>query len=214
MGAMDRGRGRFEAPASTRKRWGQRQAPLLVLGLFAGAATIVNVVSAHSPALWAFVGILLLAIPGWVIGYPRYRRLHLPTGALWAGYGSVRMSDLVRAGIFDDIHVKSDRRLKFWTLGLGSLGGRLEVTADGMRLRLGIIARLGGAAGSTLVPWQDIREIQVGDVPGMINRGVGGGIRIILKSGAAVDGTFLGVRSALLSALAESPLGRTELPGQ
>jgi hypothetical protein len=124
------------------------------------------------------------------------------------------MSDLVRAGIVGEIHIKSDRRLKFWTLGLGSLGGRLEVNAGGMRLRLGIISRLGGASGSTVVPWCDIRDIQVGDVPGMINRGVGGGIRIILKSGEAVDGTFLGARSALLSVLAESPLGRTFPPGR
>jgi len=205
---------RFEAPASTKKRWRKRQAPMLVLGLFAGAAVIVNVVSVRSPALWVLVGILLVVIPGWVLGYPRYRRSRLPPEVLWAGYGSVRMSDLVEAGILGDIHVKSDRRLKSWTLGLGSLGGRLEITAEGMRLRLGSVSRLGGAAGATIVPWQDIRDIQVGDVPGMINRGVGGGIRIIVKSGAAVDGTFLGAKSALLSALAESPLGRTLPPGQ
>src|SRR6202035_5800954 len=99
MGAMDRERGRFEAPASTKKRWRQRQAPLLGLSLVAGVAVIVNAVSAHSPALWAFVGILLILSAGWVFGYPRYRRLRIPTGALWVGYGSVRMSDLVQAGI-------------------------------------------------------------------------------------------------------------------
>ena len=160
------------------------------------------------------MGILLVLFTGWVFGYPRYRRAHIPKGASWVGYGSVRMSDLVRAGIVGDIHVKSERRLKFWTLGLGSLGGQLLVTADGIRLRLGIVSRLGGAAGSTLVPWQDIRDIQVGNVPGMINRGVGGGISIVLKSGASVDGTFIGTRSTLLSGLAVSPLGGTLPPGQ
>jgi len=214
-GAMDGEPGhRFEAPATTRKRWRQRQAPMLVLGFVAGTVTVINAVSAHNGALWVLLGIVLLTVAGWVFGYPRYRSSHLPTGALWAGYASVRLSDLTQAGLVGDIHVRSDRRLKSWTLGLGSLGGRLEVTAGGMRLRLGIVSRFAGATGSTVVPWPDIREIQVGDVPGMINRGVGGGIRIVLQSGAAVDGTFLGTRAALLLALAGSPLGRRLPPGQ
>ena len=198
----------FAPSNETTARWRIRQRALLVSVSLIGVVTVVRAIT--DPKASVVVVATVFVMIAWILGYTFYRRspTHLPQGSWWAGSGSLSLIALRQAGLAGGIHVKSERRLRFWTQGRAVVGGRLEVVPDGLHLQMRFLSRLIGVTGSVLIPWASIHDVQVGDIPGKINRGLGGGFAVTLKAGGVLDGQFLGPRPALLTALKRSPLAR------
>jgi len=198
----------FAPSNETTGRWRTRQRALLVSVALIGIVTIVRAIT--DPTASVVVGATVFVMIAWILGYTFYRRSpsHLPQGSWWAGSGSLSLMALREAGLAGDIHVKSERRMRFWTQGREVVGGRLEVLPEGLRLQMRFLSRMIGVTGSVLIPWASVEDIQVGDVPGKVNRGLGGGFAVTLKTGGVLDGQFLGPRPALLAALKQSPLAK------
>jgi hypothetical protein len=87
-------------------------------------------------------------------------------------------------------------------------GGRLEIGADGLHWRAGsLLTPKSEISGEFFVPWVDIDNVDVSDLPFKINT-LGGALCITLTGEAtALLGEFLGSRRALLAALRATPLG-------
>jgi hypothetical protein len=199
---------RFAATDSTRGRWRQQKRSSQIIAAAVGVVAIGVLWTRHDPALWVGVGVIALAIFGLSFGYTASRRStrRLPAGVLWAGMTSTKLVDLQNAGLDATIRLKSKGRFRFWTQGVGGLSFHLELTSAGIRLRVSWMSWLSGASGVVLIPWSDIQDFEVGDYPGVINRGLGGGYSVALESGHTIDGSFLGPRETLLAELEKAPI--------
>jgi hypothetical protein len=200
---------RFAASDETRDRWRARHAVVLGIGASAGAASIWIAIASTGRArsLAVITAVVVLGTVVWLVAYSVYRRRpgYLSGGALWAGLGSLRVSGIRSAGLDAELRV-NDRRLKRWTRGVGAASARMEVRAEGLVWTFGRFARLVGVRGRVQIPWNRIRDVQVGDIPDTV-RGIGGGVAVTLSDGKTLDGEFLGSRSGLVEGLARSPFG-------
>jgi hypothetical protein len=86
------------------------------------------------------------------------------------------------------------------------IGGRIEVLPLGLNLTFGFLARVAGVRGAFLIPWDSVRRIEVGKVPGIIFRSSGGGFSVELTNGHRLDGQFTGSKQELLDALSLRPM--------
>lgn len=208
MASEDEG-SKFEASTETKSRWRERQGVVLRIGLVGAVSALLIGLTRGDRAMFGWLIVMLVAFYAGLLGYYWYRRSPStrPSGATWAGMGSIRLHDARAAGVANGLTVKSERRLRFWTRGLEAVGGRLEVRPDGLQWTEGRLARLLGVRGQIQLPWNAIENIEVGDVPGTLVR-VGGGIAIRLRSGRTFDLQFLGSREQLVEALAASPISR------
>ena len=195
----------FPPSGETTARWSRRQKTLMVVPVLLGLLALVRIAVAKGsgigPVLISIV--VLFALVGAYVMYRRSPRF-FPSGALWAGMGTLQ-ADALRGSKFDgSIAFKSNARLNYWTGGRQIVSARMEVRDEGLRWDMRIQGHLVGATGFVAIPWQQTQDVQVGDVPGLLNRGLGGGYTVTLKNGTNLDGQFLGSRKLLLKALSSS----------
>jgi hypothetical protein len=190
--------------AQTLSRWGGQYSANLVLALPFGIVAVIEILVMRGPERIAVVAGTAVLV---AFMYAMYRRLiHKRPGALWSGFGDLKLRDLQAAGLADSIKTKSKMRFNFWTQGGGDLGGRLEVRQEGLRMTLGMLSRLAGVRGFVVLPWDRIKHIEVGHIPGTVDRGKTGGITIELQTGNRLDGQFVGSRDDLIRALPKLPV--------
>lgn len=200
---------RFAATTDTSQRWRRRKAPTWTLALVLVLFAVLNAWRRHSAGLAVTYGVVAVVIFGAAFGYTRYRRVAaLPAGVMWHGGASLYLADLQRAGFAGSIRFTSQRRYRVMTMGVGGVSGRFELTKDGISFQAARLARFVGVQGAALIPWTALQDVQIGNDPGSINKGLGGAFCLVLKSGDRIDGTFLGPRDELISALAQAPLGK------
>ena len=199
---------RFRASEATRSRWGRRQKAVRLAAIPFGLIVVIRL--ATSPGLSMSI-VLLVTLAVIVIAttaYCLYRRdpHRFPEGSLWAGTGTL-ITDAVRDAHLDqNMTFKSNFRLKYWTQGRRVLSARLRVLPEGLRWDFALTARLAGVRGFVAVAWEDIAGVEIGDVPGVLNKGLGGGYTVRLSRGVNLDGAFVGSRVLLLEALERSPV--------
>src|SRR5262249_39100925 len=114
---------------------------------------------------WALVAVGLLYVGVVVYVVVQRRGRSSAGGALWAGMGSFRVGDMRRAGIFSDVVVKGENRLRHWTGGLGAVAGRLEIRDDQLAWRTGRLAWMLGVRGRIGIPWSEVDGVEVADLP-------------------------------------------------
>lgn len=199
---------RFAASGKTTARWRRRQRHLLLFSIPFAIIVVIEVLSVRGGWLETALGITVALACAIIVGYIAiWAAQHGRTqGSKWSGYGYLDFFVLRDAGLSDAAACKSDRRLRLWTLGRGVVGGRMDVRAEGLSWRFGALARIAGVRGMTLLPWNTLRDIEIGKVPGTVIRGSGGGISMELANGTILDGQFFGSREELLRVLGESPL--------
>jgi hypothetical protein len=199
---------RFAASSAARSRWGKRQKALRLATIPFGLIVVLRLVTAKGNLLaitLVATVVAMVVVTGIYVCY-RGSAERFPKGSLWAGTGTLSFDAVERAKIGGNIRFKSKLRLNFWTQSRRELGARLQVLPDGLRWDFRLVAWLAGVRGFVFVPWGDVDGVQIGDVPGVLNKGLGGGYTVQLKTGIELDGTFVGSRGLLLTALEQTPL--------
>jgi hypothetical protein len=200
--------GRFDASERTTSRWRNDQKWLLLRTLPFGGVILIEVFASSGRLRLLILSCTFLAFCFTIFGLILFNRRMRgrPMGNGWSGYGYVSAFALRKAGIAGSIEFKSEGRLRYWTQGRGMIGGRMGLDASGLQLSFGMLSRVAGVKGEVCIPWNSIRNVEVGKVPGVLFGGSGGGISIDLISGYRLDGRFVGSSEKLLLALSASPL--------
>lgn len=184
----------------TKRRWWRNRLPLIWISVGCAALGMLGV--ARGKGIAAVVGGALALL--WVLGYFAFEAIRTPPdGASWAGTASFRLQALRKAGLAGEVQVGSEGALRTASFGVQGLFGRLEVRTEGLVWTIGRSGRLLGVRGHVRVPWSVIDSVEVGPMPGTIPR-LGGGIAILLRGGAHLDGEFFGSHRALDDAIKEA----------
>jgi hypothetical protein len=199
---------RFAVSGETRARWGKRQKALRLATIPFGLIVVLRLVTSKGNvfAITLVATVVVMVVATAIYVFYRGSADRFPKGSLWAGTGTLRLDAIERANFQGNIRFKSKLRLNFWTQWRREVGARLQVVPDGLRWNFRLVAWLAGVRGFVFIPWSDVDRVQIGDVPGALNKGLGGGYNVQLKTGIELDGTFVGSRSLLLSALEQTPL--------
>ena len=192
------------ATDGTLERWRKRRSNLVVVGAFL-AVVLIEVVLIYTTDL-RIVGVastvLVCVVVFMYLVYMKSSH-RLEPGIEWAGYGHLYLFALREANLDHDVRSASDRRLRFWTQNRGAIGGRIEVSAIGVRWSIGRISRLAGVSGEVYIPWSSVQKVQVGTVPGTVVRKSGGGMSITLNDGHQLHSQFIGSKGDLLRVLTD-----------
>ena len=192
------------ATDGTLERWRKRRSNLVVVGAFL-AVVLIEVVLIYATDL-RIVGVastvLVCVVVFMYLVYMKSSH-RLEPGIEWAGYGHLYLFALREANLDHDVRSASDRRLRFWTQNRGAIGGRIEVSAIGVRWSIGRISRLAGVSGEVYIPWSSVQKVQVGTVPGTVVRKSGGGMSITLNDGHQLHSQFIGSKGDLLRVLTD-----------
>jgi hypothetical protein len=199
---------RFDPSLSTISRWKSKQRQLLMASFPFVGVIVIEIIAVRGERLPLVVLLTLAVLLMFLLVLSSVRRLGRRghKNVAWKGNGFVNASELRKSGLDQNVEYGSERRLRYWTQGRGMIGGRIEVLPLGLNLTFGFLARVAGVRGAFLIPWDFVRSIEVGKVPGILLKSSGGGFTVELTNGHRLDGQFTGSKQELLDALSLSPI--------